>query len=140
MKAGLDVYGKVCTMADDTPTFWWSVDQLKQLCSCWEQCLYDLTASRFGQAESHKKTYFNEVSYVALSVSHLQPHSMYSTSCLHVSYIPYKCYILREFSLAFAQLYPIGGHYYWWSIGTEFLSLHLLFLPLEVLPKGCHHR
>ena len=50
-----------------------------------------------------------------------------------------KCYIWREFSLAFAQLYPIGGHYYWRSIGTEFLSLHLLFLPLEVLPKGCHH-
>ena len=48
--------------------------------------------------------------------------------------------IWREFSLAFAQLYPIGGHYYWRSIGTEFLSLHLLFLPLEVLPKGCHHR
>ena len=54
--------------------------------------------------------------------------------------IPYKSYIWREFSLAFAQLYPIGGHYYWRSIGTEFLSLHLLFLPLEVLPKGCHHR
>ena len=52
----------------------------------------------------------------------------------------YKSYIWREFSLAFAQLYPIGGHYYWWSIDTEFLSLHLLFLPLEVLPKGCHHR
>ena len=54
--------------------------------------------------------------------------------------IPYKSYIWREFSLAFAQLYPIGGHYYWRSIDTEFLSLHLLFLPLEVLPKGCHHR
>ena len=54
--------------------------------------------------------------------------------------LPYKCYIWREFSLAFAQLYPIGGHYYWRSIGTEFLSLHFLFLPLEVLPKGCHHR
>ena len=54
--------------------------------------------------------------------------------------IPYKSYIWREFSLAFAQLYPIGGHYYWRSIGTEFLSLYLLFLPLEVLPKGCHYR
>lgn len=64
MKAGLDVYGKVCTTADDTPTFWWSVDQLKQLCSCWEQCLYDLTASRFGQAESHKKIHFNEVRFI----------------------------------------------------------------------------
>ena len=30
--------------------------------------------------------------------------------------IPYKCYILWEFSLAFAQLYPIGGHYYRRSI------------------------
>ena len=47
---------------------------------------------------------------------------------------------VEESGVVFAQLYPIGGHYYWRSIGTEFLSLHLLFLPLEVLPKGCHHR
>ena len=64
-----------------------------------------------------------------------------SVHVIVVCVIPYKSYIWREFSLAFAQLYPIGGHYYWRSIGIEFLSLHLLFLPLEILlPKGCHHR
>ena len=63
-----------------------------------------------------------------------------ANSMYHIAYILYKSYIWREFSLAFAQLYPISGHYYWRSIGTEFLSLHLLFLPLEILPKGCHHR
>ena len=40
--------------------------------------------------------------------------------------------------LSYIQLEDIiiGGPY----IGTEFLSLHLLFLPLEVLSRGCHHR
>ena len=62
MKAGLDLYARLCVIADSgPPSFWWSVEQLKQLCSSWEWCLYDLTASRFGHAESHKKTYFNEV-------------------------------------------------------------------------------
>ena len=70
-----------------------------------------------------------------------QTNFVQNISQIDVIFLVYRMsYIWREFSLAFAQLYPIGGHYYWRSIGTEFLSLQLLFLPLEVLPKGYHHR
>lgn len=63
IKAGLDVYARLCVLSSEeaTPSFWWSSDQLKQLCSSWELCLHDLTASSFGEAETHKNAKFNEV-------------------------------------------------------------------------------
>ena len=68
MKAGLDVYARICSVADNSsspppppPPMWWSMEQMKQFCSSWEKCLYDLTASTFGQAEQYKKAHFNEV-------------------------------------------------------------------------------
>ena len=62
IRAGLDVYARYCVLLDDNSLLlWWNTDQLKQLCNSWEACLYDMAASNFKQADSDKKSYFNQV-------------------------------------------------------------------------------
>lgn len=63
VRAGLEVYARLAVDLGENFSYpWWNAEQLKQFCSSWEKCLYDITASNFGDVESQKNCYFNKVS------------------------------------------------------------------------------